>query len=236
MDDIKRVSTGLKTLDDVLEGGLIKGDFYIITGGPGLGKTTLAMHYAIAGVEEGERTLYISLDEEPIKMARNMARVGFNLLKAKESGKFLFFKTDPYKIKSVLEKGNMIISDRVENFKPERIVFDSLTDFAVQFESESKIRSQIERLLYITHSWGEGDEKPTVLFTVDQTEDYSTQVEEFLVDGVIKLRRIQTGKEVNKTLQITKMRGTNFKPTLMLYNIKPGQGFNLQPNAPIMGL
>ena len=58
-----KCATGVRGLDDVLNGGLPCGRFYLIQGAPGSGKTTLALQFLRESVRKGERALYISLSE-----------------------------------------------------------------------------------------------------------------------------------------------------------------------------
>ncbi len=56
-------STGIAGLDEVLGGGLPAGRQFLVQGDPGVGKTTLALQFLMAGRALGEKTLYISLSE-----------------------------------------------------------------------------------------------------------------------------------------------------------------------------
>src|SRR5262245_53364355 len=56
-------STGIAGLDYILGGGLPPQRLYLIQGDPGVGKTTLALQFLLAGVQRRERTLYITLSE-----------------------------------------------------------------------------------------------------------------------------------------------------------------------------
>src|SRR5207237_3414009 len=56
-------STGITGLDDILRGGLPRDRIYLVKGHPGVGKTTLALQFLLAGAEEGETGLYITLSE-----------------------------------------------------------------------------------------------------------------------------------------------------------------------------
>lgn len=49
-----RVSSGVDGLDEILNGGYIKGRAYLIRGEPGCGKTTLGLHFLIDGVGRDE--------------------------------------------------------------------------------------------------------------------------------------------------------------------------------------
>lgn len=62
--DITRVSLGIKLLDDGLEGGVPKGNWVVITGEPGTGKSILCMHYAYAGLVAGDPVIYVTTEAE----------------------------------------------------------------------------------------------------------------------------------------------------------------------------
>jgi KaiC/GvpD/RAD55 family RecA-like ATPase len=57
------VSTGTKTLDEVLGGGLPDGRAVLVTGTPGTGKSTLAMQFLQAGLDTGDEGLFISTEQ-----------------------------------------------------------------------------------------------------------------------------------------------------------------------------
>src|SRR4051812_14300284 len=66
--------TGIEGLDDVLRGGLPRNRLYLVQGDPGVGKTTMALQFLLAGVASGERCLYITLSEtrdELLEVARS---------------------------------------------------------------------------------------------------------------------------------------------------------------------
>ncbi len=65
-----RVSTGNRSLDEMLEGGLVAHRPYLIVGPSGTGKTTLAIQFLCEGVRRHERVLLVTLEEPP-----NEARV-----------------------------------------------------------------------------------------------------------------------------------------------------------------
>ncbi|MEM4939053.1 MAG: ATPase domain-containing protein, partial [Sulfolobales archaeon] len=83
MKDIVRVGFGIKLLDDGLEGGIPKGNWVVITGEPGTGKSILCMHYAYAGLMSGDPVIYVTTEAEfrdVVRQARqfNMDFEGFN--------------------------------------------------------------------------------------------------------------------------------------------------------------
>jgi KaiC domain protein len=62
--DIVRVSTGIRELDEALEGGVPKGSWVAITGEPGTGKSILCMHFAWAGLLGGDPVVYVTTEAE----------------------------------------------------------------------------------------------------------------------------------------------------------------------------
>lgn len=57
------VPTGIDGFDNILAGGLTRNRIYLVMGDPGVGKTTLGLHFLLEGVRRGERVLYIGLSE-----------------------------------------------------------------------------------------------------------------------------------------------------------------------------
>ena len=63
MSGSDRATTGLASLDDILGGGFVLGRLHLVEGRPGTGKTTLGMHFVLAGREQNEKVLYVSMSE-----------------------------------------------------------------------------------------------------------------------------------------------------------------------------
>jgi KaiC domain protein len=79
LKDITRVSTGIKLLDDGLEGGIPKGNWVVITGEPGTGKSILCMHYAYAGLLSGDPVIYVTTEAEFRDVIRQARQFNMNL-------------------------------------------------------------------------------------------------------------------------------------------------------------
>jgi circadian clock protein KaiC len=75
-----RAAFGLPELDDMLRGGLNVGTATVLAGAPSTGKTTLALHWALADPEE--RTLFITLSEYPDQLIYKAAAFGLPLEEA----------------------------------------------------------------------------------------------------------------------------------------------------------
>lgn len=68
--DYKRIDTGIDELNRVLGGGLVRGSLVLISGEPGIGKSTIIIQAAANIARSGQRVLYVSGEEsdEQIKM------------------------------------------------------------------------------------------------------------------------------------------------------------------------
>ena len=64
MTHVKRISTGVETLDKALEGGVPQGSWVVATGEPGVGKSILCIHFAYAGLKSGDPVVYVTTEQE----------------------------------------------------------------------------------------------------------------------------------------------------------------------------
>ncbi len=75
----QRVSTGIDGVDCMLNGGLIPGRPYIVAGTSGSGKTTFCVQFLQQGVRQGERALFVSIDEPPAELRENVRFLGWDV-------------------------------------------------------------------------------------------------------------------------------------------------------------
>ena len=61
-------TTGIAGLNQILAGGLPRHRLYRVQGDPGVGKTTSALQFLLAGARAGEKGLYIMLSETREKL------------------------------------------------------------------------------------------------------------------------------------------------------------------------
>jgi len=82
----EKITTGLRQLDEMLYGGIMRGSTMMITGNPGTAKTTLSGAFAEAAANRGERTLYVAFDESGEEIVRNLTSVNIHLHEHLDSG------------------------------------------------------------------------------------------------------------------------------------------------------
>src|SRR3989440_11087074 len=73
------VLTGIDGLDEMLGRGVPTGHIITVLGSFGTGKTTFALQFLMQGLINGEKAIFISLEEDPESVIANAASFGWNL-------------------------------------------------------------------------------------------------------------------------------------------------------------
>ncbi len=106
-----RISTGLKELDRVLGGGMVAGGLTLISGEPGIGKSTIIMQSAIHVARTQGSVLYVSGEESQEQIKLRSRRIGGEI----EAPVYILSETNV----EVIEK-------TVEEIQPRLIIIDSI--------------------------------------------------------------------------------------------------------------
>ena len=76
---LERISTGIDGLDDLLDGGFIRGRSYVVTGDAGTGKTTVCLQFLASSLASGEKAVYVTVDERPAEIVESAAAFSWDL-------------------------------------------------------------------------------------------------------------------------------------------------------------
>jgi len=228
----EKIRTGVLGLDEMLEGGLIPGRPYIVSGASGTGKTTLAMHFLVEGAKNGERVLYVALDEPPNEVRRNMETYGLDL-----SGVMVFdatpdvmnYEKTPVRDVSTERKptrlgdvpdiirqspernpADISINTLQETLKQEmrvgnytRVVIDSLTSLRYFYVRTSEEDAALQSFLRVL-----SDLKVTSILTVQLPEIPSPCTETYVARGEIRLHKWFEARGLMRGITIEKFRGS----------------------------
>ncbi len=96
---LHRLSSGIGELDRVLGGGLVPGSVAILSGEPGIGKSTLLLQIAGIMAKQKQRTLYVTGEESPEQVALRVERLG-----VEDEGLFVLAETDVTAIGAAMER------------------------------------------------------------------------------------------------------------------------------------
>ncbi len=252
MSESQRVKTGIKGLDELIEGGLPKGFSFLLLGGPGTGKTTFGVQYLYKGATEyGENGMYVTFDEPPYSITSNSQRYGWDLLDIEKKGKIAFVDASPIKRdaragtfvppslgQSFLGAAKFKIEDVLAAVKEvkakvnaKRCVIDSISALTLQYKDEFEIRQQT---LHLIKDLTEMD--LTTIMLAENPEDRQDMTrfgaEAFLAQGVIVLHMYRVEESNVKALEVRKMRGAKHTDRLCPYRIT-GEGIEVYPEETV---
>jgi circadian clock protein KaiC len=71
--------TGIAGLDAILHGGLPREEMHMVQGVAGTGKTTLALHFLMAGLAAGEPCIYVTLSQSRAHLERIARSHGWSI-------------------------------------------------------------------------------------------------------------------------------------------------------------
>ncbi|PSQ22376.1 recombinase RecA [Halobacteriales archaeon QS_9_67_17] len=218
-----RVSTGTDGLDGVLNGGFIRGQTAVVTGGPGTGKTVLALQFLAAG----DSGLYIGFEERETDIRANAAALGIDLsdvtiLDLSASGE-RFFEGEEYTIfpHEEVEGEEMLdeIAATIDGESPERLAIDPLSELRSLVPDDYRFRRNISSLFNELKG-----REVTTLCTTQSTAGSDRDLQ-FLGDLTVDINR-----ETNhRTLEVTKSRGTDAASGRHSYRIRGDTGGRVYP-------
>jgi circadian clock protein KaiC len=210
---LEKAPTGIGGLDEISNGGFPRGRTTIICGGPGCGKTMLAMEFLIRGAREfGEPGVLIAFEETPQEMERNVASLGFDL-KGLVNQKKLYLDyvyVEPSEIQETgdydLEGLFIRLQHAVDSVGAKRICLDTLEALFSSFSNQAVLRAELRRLF----RWLK-DRSLTAVITAEKGDNLLTRngLEEYVSDCVILLDHRVRDQISTRRLRIVKYRGTS---------------------------
>ncbi|MGM0482218.1 MAG: ATPase domain-containing protein, partial [Pseudomonadota bacterium] len=218
-----RLSTGVKALDDVMQGGLPEGGAYFVMGGPGSGKTTLCLQFLAAGEKSN---LLISFGEQESQIRNNapedMDVSAIQILDLSPSASS-FSPEENYDVVEVAEmEGKPImetIRKRVESDAPSRVVIDSMSHLQYLAQDQYHFRHLALGLLHFLKGQG-----ATVVFTSEAEASSENGNLAFLSDGIIELDSWYESRQIS----LPKLRGSDVAPGPHTYRLT-GHGLKVAP-------
>ncbi len=225
-DGNERVSTGIPGLDDILVGGWPRDRLYLVEGSPGVGKTTLAMQFLLAGIAAGETVLYVALSESKVELDAIAESHGWDIAKlhvqelsaAEQTAEVDADSTlfDPSEIDfGETTRALLAVVDRL---RPQRVVFDSLSELRLLAHSALRYRRMILRMK--EYFAGRGC---TVLLLDDGKPERADLQLQTLAHGVVALEEVmpEYGSD-RRRLRIVKLRGSRYRRGFHDFTIERG--------------
>ena len=229
----RRIQTGIAGLDDVLGGGLPQGHLYLVEGDPGTGKTTLALQFLLDGIRRGESVIYVTLSESRKELEEVARSHGwptdslsiFEMVPADEDlspeAQYTVFHPSEVELADTITS----ILEQVDATKPQRVVFDSLSELRMLARDPLKYRRQI--LALKRHFAGRNC---TVLLLDDRTAEGQQDLQlQSIAHGVIMMQSLERDFGIKRRrVEVRKLRGSAYREGFHDYTIETG-GISIYP-------
>ncbi len=234
-----RISTGIPELDSFIEGGLLPGKTYLVTGDPGTGKSIFCLQFLLSGLAEREKAVYVAVDEKPADIVEQAASLGWDLSRPIDKKEILILDASAYfgtRVAGSKEKHmdiEKVVGDLglyVKRMGATRVVIDPVGPLILPQDSTSR-QDQSRMLVHALRN---------NLVTTNLLTGYSISrsgergahgIEEYLVAGTIVLKTTWGDKGVVRTLRIEKMRATAADLMEHEFHIVKGKGIVLRINS-----
>jgi circadian clock protein KaiC len=214
----RRLSVGVKGLDQMLGGGIPAGYSVLLAGPSGSGKSVLATEFILEGARRDESGIIAVFEKRPIEYSQG-GRSGQQFDRLVREGKVGVIHTRPLDL-SIDEMLNEIV-EAIHRLKARRLVIDSLSGFELALAPTFRedFRESLYRMVAVLTGMG-----ITMMMTAELEDSYvdlhfSPHGTAFLTDAIIMQRYIEVKGQLQRVMAVVKVRGSAHSKDLRAFQI-----------------
>jgi circadian clock protein KaiC len=201
----KKIESGIRNLDEILEGGIPEGSLTMIVGAPGTGKTILSHQIAFKNAAPNCRVLiFQTLSEPSSKSIKHLAQFDYYDSKMIEDGTIQFVDLGSILRSNGLQDALSMLMEHVKRVKPGLVIIDSFKVFDDLSKDQEELRKFTYELAINLMAW----ECTSFLIGEFTPEDVESNPLFSIADGIMRLSLREQAGEQQRFLQVSKMRGT----------------------------
>lgn len=234
-DFLDKVATGISGFDIISEGGLPEGRTSLVAGTAGSGKTIFATQFLVEGIKRGESGVFITFEEPPWMLRKNVRGFGWDISQWEAEGKWMFVDASPQEVNVPVVSGEYDLDPLVSRLtyaisqvKAKRVAMDSLGAIFSYVPNIAQVRAVLFKLAQVLREM-----EITAILTSERTNDYGEisryGIEEFVADNVIILRNALIEEKRRRTVEILKYRGVSHQHGEFPFTIVPDAGIVVIP-------
>ncbi len=210
---LTKAPTGIRGLDEITRGGLPRGRPTLVCGGPGSGKTLLALTFLVNGaLHFDEPGVLMTFEENEEEISLDVASLGFDLPTLIEAQKLVvdYVRVERSEIEETGEydlEGLFVRLDHaIRTVGARRVVLDTIESLFAGLKNDTILRSELRRLFRWLKEKG-----VTALITGERGEGLLTRqgLEEYVSDAVILLDHRVHDQVSTRRLRVVKYRGSH---------------------------
>ena len=210
--ELAKAPTGILGLDEVTGGGLPRGRPTLVTGGPGCGKTLLALEFLVHGASKyGEPGVFVTFEERAEDLLDNARSIGLDLddLIRRKRLAIEYVRVERSEIEETGEYDLEALFIRLDHalnaVKATRIILDTIESLFAGLGDAGILRAELRRLF----AWLK-DRGVTAVITGERGVNTLTRqgLEEYVSDCVIVLDHRVTDQISTRRLRVVKYRGS----------------------------
>jgi circadian clock protein KaiC len=227
-----RAAFGVADLDALIGGGLTAGTVTLVAGSPGVGKTTLGLHFTAEGVRTQDPVLHLGFMESTAQLREKARTHGMDLGAAEAAGQ----------VRVVVLPGHVLEADEfaalgvadVERRGVRRLVIDS----AAELQRGIGFPGRAPEFLSALVSYLRGRDVTSYL-TLDLPVIMGPQLElggtplSVLAENLLLLRQVEYRGRLHRVFSVFKMRFSGYEPAIYELAITPGRGIEIVGPAPL---
>lgn len=237
--DIDKIPTGIEGVDDIMMGGLPAGRTTLVAGSAGSAKTIFALQFLANGVHDGGAGVFVTFEETPEDIRRNVASLGWDVAQWESDQQFAFVDVSPAPEHETIFAGDFDlgalmtrIEHAVRTTGADRVALDSLGAVFAYFDDSRTVRTELRRIATALRKMD-----VTAVLTAEREEEYGPiarfGIEEFVADNVVILRNVLEDEKRRRTMEVLKFRGTTHMKGEYPFTIADGRGLIAIPLSAI---
>jgi circadian clock protein KaiC len=220
------VKTGVAGLDEILSGGIPRGNVILLEGAIGCGKTTLGVEFIYRGASQfDEPGIIVLFEVSPDKIIRDAQRFGWDLRELERTGRLKIVFTSREVLRQELQQADSVLLEEAASIGARRLFIDGMARLGGG--------NDLPEARSAFHVFTEGlqRERLTAILAVEasayQADHSASLPEESIADTVIRLRMEESQRAVTRSIEIVKSRGQHYQMGRHSLRIIDGHGLQV---------